>query len=78
MCTVLVLVFSFNSMLICFKVSVSMSVSRGSGDPVIGFCSMWRMSLVALAIISDDDAVGMGVCMGGQLVYWLFFPVLFQ
>jgi len=54
-------------MLICLSVSISVSVSGGSGDPVDGFCSAWRMSLVLLAMMSADDTVGMGVWVGSHV-----------
>jgi len=61
------LTFSFRSMLICLRVLVSVSVNGGNGDPVVGFFSAWRMSLVLLAMMSADDTVSISVWVGSHM-----------
>ena len=53
--------------MICFKVSISVSVIGPNGDPVVRLFNAFRMSRVALDMISDADAVGIGVCVGNQV-----------
>ena len=51
----------------CFRTSVSVSVVSAIGELFVGFWSAWRMSRVALAMMSWEDIVGMGAVVGNHV-----------
>jgi len=57
----------WSNVVICFNVSVSVSLSGRNGFPLSGCCSACRMSVVALAMILAADAVGNLSFSGSQV-----------
>jgi len=53
--------------MICLSVSVLVSFIGSNSDPVVRLLRAFKMSHVALAIISVEDAVSMGVCVGNHV-----------